>query len=239
LLNGTVSLQEGCERLVALANERGGHDNITVLLAQVGLKRPKQVRAPLRQSETPTQPYIPRPVIRKRKSNPLGSLALLVLFGAIWGLVLGLALRIWHSAKSQQLPPPKVLKPQKATVGSISPAVQPILLRVKLTNEGIQFTAENGEMEVSGKAREVERKEEGIVVRFKYPKKSYGALKSGQANVALVRGNERHECLLTDSECSLEVTEGEWEVLYAGERRTAVLLCTLTVKKASQTKPDF
>ena len=41
LLNGTASLQEICERLVAMANERGGHDNITVLLAQVGLRRKK------------------------------------------------------------------------------------------------------------------------------------------------------------------------------------------------------
>lgn len=30
----TLSLDEACERLIALANERGGHDNITVVLAR-------------------------------------------------------------------------------------------------------------------------------------------------------------------------------------------------------------
>ncbi|MGQ9462150.1 MAG: hypothetical protein ACUVRR_03675 [Candidatus Fervidibacter sp.] len=68
-LQATTSLQESCRQLAALANERGGHDNITILLSQVGTRQPMQRLAPMRQADIPTQPYLPRPAIRRRKRH--------------------------------------------------------------------------------------------------------------------------------------------------------------------------
>jgi len=235
LLGSNVSLQESCERLVAMANERGGHDNITVLLAQVGLRRPRPTRTPLRQSEIPTLPYIPRPVLKKRKQVLWGNWLLAILVGAVLGLILGLAWKIWQSAKLHQLPEPQILKPQRSTVGSTLPTTQPILLQLKLAQEGIQFTARNGEMSVTEKAREIERNERGIFVRFKFPQRSYSALKSGEAKVVLLQGNKRHECLLTSGEGSIQVTEGKWEILYVDEEVNEPL-CTLMVRKVVRAK---
>ena len=229
LLNGTASLQEICERLVAMANERGGHDNITVLLAQVGLRRKKH--HPLPQSEIPTQPYIPRPVFKKRKRFHWESLILLILLGVVFGLVIGLALRIWQS---NRIPKSEVLKPQKSTVRSLTPATQPIRLQVKLSREGVQFMAENGEIKVIQQEREFEKTKEGVFLKFKNPQKSYDALKSGQARIVLMQGNKRQECLLTKGEYFFQINEGEWEVRYVDVRGTNLPLGTLALMRASE-----
>jgi serine/threonine protein phosphatase PrpC len=40
VLEANLSLREGCTKLVAMANERGGHDNVTVVTALVGAQLP-------------------------------------------------------------------------------------------------------------------------------------------------------------------------------------------------------
>ena len=232
LLNDTESLQESCERLVVMANERGGHDNITVLLAQVGLRRKKH--HPLLQSEIPTQPYILRPVFKKRKRFQWESFLFLILFGVVFGLVLGLALRIWQSTKSQQIPKSTILKPQKSTVRSLTPANQPIRLQMKLSREGIQFIAENGEIQVTQKERKFEKTEEGAFLKFRNPQKSYDALTSGQAKIVFIKGNNRLQCFLIKGECSVQMNEGSWEVRYVDVRGTDLILGTLELMRVSE-----
>jgi len=232
LLNGNESLQESCERLVAMANERGGHDNITVLLAQVGLRRTKH--HPLLQSETPTQPYIPRPAFKKRKRFHWESFLFLILFGVVFGLILGLALRIWQLTRSHQIPEPVILKPQKSTVSSLTPAAQPIRLQMKLSFEGIQFTTEDGEIQVTQKEREFEKTEGGVFLKFRNPQKSYNALKSGQAKIVFMQGSKHQECLLTKGKFSVQVNEGEWEVRYVDDRGTDLILGTLALMRTPE-----
>jgi hypothetical protein len=85
-------------------------------------------------------------------------------------------LRIWQSNRILES---AVLKPQKSTVRSLTPATQLIRLQVKLSREGFQFTAENGEIRVIQQEREFEKTKEGVFLKFKNPQKSYDALKSG------------------------------------------------------------
>jgi hypothetical protein len=105
---------------------------------------------------------------------------------------------------------------------------------VKLSREGVQFTAENGEIRVIRQEREFEKTKEGVFLKFKNPQKSYDALKSGQASIVLMQGNKRQECLLTKGEYSVQINEGNWEVCYVDFRGIELPLGTLTLMRASE-----
>jgi hypothetical protein len=105
---------------------------------------------------------------------------------------------------------------------------------VKLSREGVQFTAENGEIKVIQQEREFEKTKEGVFLKFKNPQKSYDALKSGQARIVLMQGNKRQECLLTKGEYSVQINEGEWEVRYVDVRGTDLPLGTLALIRTSE-----
>lgn len=63
LVNRSRSLKDACDRLVGLANERGGEDNITVLVARVGsgvLRRPLTVGRDNSQAQTWEVEQVPR-----------------------------------------------------------------------------------------------------------------------------------------------------------------------------------
>lgn len=233
LLRNSVNLQETCASMVAMANERGGYDNITVVLAQVGTRQPTKPSTPLRQSELPTQPYIPRPTFKKRKRIHWAQIIFLAFLSVAIGLSLGLLVswivNMWQQVKLPQKPAQKILRPQKSMAMQPEPPVLTIPLRVQLFQNGLQFMARESELDARKGKLTPEKRGEQILVRFRYPERSYAALTSGQAKIVFKKGEEKHECSFqTQTVCEISLQEGEWEVYYIiDEPKTNLLLCTL------------
>lgn len=86
IIQGTKDLKRACQYLVALANHRGGKDNITVLMAEFGhYARDKEIQLePLKQKR---QPSAPRDVVLKITRKDL-----IVFLGALLAVLIGLLL---------------------------------------------------------------------------------------------------------------------------------------------------
>lgn|GEM_PF-1879835 len=235
LLRNSVNLQETCERMVTMANERGGHDNITVILAQVGLKQTTKPFAPIRQAQIPTQPHTQSQIIRKRKRIQWKHFIFLIPLPLAIGLSLGLLasyiVRVWKIENLSSQPTQKILRPQRSTVTQTKPPSLTIPLQVQLLADGLQFVAREGKLDARKGKLNPEKREKEILVRFKYPEKSYSALKSGQAKIVLKKGKEKHECSFQiQSICEISLQVGEWEVRYIAEPETDLLLCILRLE---------
>lgn len=232
LLKNSESLQETCSRMVALANERGGHDNITVLLVQVGLRQTAQPITSLSQGDIPTQPFIPKPTIKKRKRIQWEQVLLMALLAVAIGIGTRHVVEMWKQARShQQIGQQKILKPQEPFVPA-KPPIHSIILQVELQPEGILFTAQWGKIEAKMGRLSPKKRDNSIFVRFNYPHKSYPDLTSGKAIIVLKRGNDQKICPFQNRTIHIvQLEEGEWEVRYIVEPSVDLLLCTLRISK--------
>ncbi|MEM4409778.1 MAG: protein phosphatase 2C domain-containing protein [Candidatus Caldarchaeum sp.] len=235
LLSRSPNLQETSSLMVTLANDRGGHDNVTVILSQIGRKQPPKPSRLVSEAETPTQPSIPLRVIRRKKgirwAQVLSLSVLAVAVGVTLGWFVGWLSSLWQKAKVPPQPPPVILRPQRSVPNRATSPEPSISLQVRLYSDGLSLTGLNCDIQPVEQNRDLQRIRGGVLIRFRHPERSYSSLRSGQAKIVLRgRGADKEIAFQNVSSVNVQITEGRWEVHYLDEADTALLLCSVDIQ---------